>query len=640
VQADIGFEAYRFVFDDRPHESITEDSMGDDRIEEIDGTTCTISQQKTTSNIRKILNKSGVQDSPTGFQIPDGRDHLDDINQWQKFPMPPMNEELYIDNDDFQLGTCMVATGTERLPTRGTAIKTGENGDEKNVTDSRYFSVKTGEVLRRSARQCSNLSYTALEAQQTMANTKFDEYSKLFTVKPSQIAEKGLFARKTVSAGYEIDYYGEYFPSMDDLRAAGHGDSAYVMGNYKCTGRDQDGGKIYTGVVVNGIAIPEQFAIYANHQPGACANARFHWDEERYLGRCTTGQPVLIITRTLRPGEEVTADYGPLFDYARHHFRRRDRHVPVRVTAQNCLTAPTNYGLSHGGDADIITQRVDTSHLNGAIWIGEDNTAAEDYQIDFATVTFISQALKAAQHIAAEDQQMEVLLSVIHAAEDDMVNGNINSIQMDVIRDLEPLQQLVIEPHGRKLSVIVASANRVQADRQWEKLFPKLHRMLVDTGNAPRNIGGVHLNGQLSNARQSRALFTGAFGAKLTRGEPSGTLSMSVLGVKNYSTKYQMDVTTIASVQQDLMSFFALFEDGFNLIIDDVFPHLKHRRSGQVLPIFLDPDRGGWYLVYCLEPAQTANPEFGRYVQWYLQKVQRGRRHHRNYRPITRSCSE
>jgi hypothetical protein len=106
--------------------------------------------------------------------------------------------------------------------------------------------------------------------------------------------------------------------------------------------------------------------------------------------------------------------------------------------------------------------------------------------------------LKAAQHIAAEDQQMEVLLSVIHAAEDDMVNDNINSIQMDVIRDLEPLQQLVIEPHGRKLSVIVASANRVQADRQWEKLFPKLHRMLVDTGNAPRNIRGVHLNGQLT----------------------------------------------------------------------------------------------------------------------------------------------
>jgi ketosteroid isomerase-like protein len=65
---------------------------------------------------------------------------------------------------------------------------------------------------------------------------------------------------------------------MEALRAAGRGDSAYVMGNYKCTGRDQDGGKIYTGVVVNGIAIPEQFAIYANHQPGACANARFHWE--------------------------------------------------------------------------------------------------------------------------------------------------------------------------------------------------------------------------------------------------------------------------------------------------------------------------------------------------------------------------
>jgi hypothetical protein len=108
--------------------------------------------------------------------------------------------------------------GTERLPTRGTTIKTGENGDEKNVTDSRYFSVKTGEVLRRSARQCSNLSYTALEAQQTMANTKFDGYSKLFTVKPSQIAEKGLFARKTVPTGYVI-YHLQSTPDSSTLLA-------------------------------------------------------------------------------------------------------------------------------------------------------------------------------------------------------------------------------------------------------------------------------------------------------------------------------------------------------------------------------------------------------------------------------------
>ena len=118
MQADIEFEAYRFVFDDRPHESITGDSMGDDRIEEIHS----ISQQKTTSHIGQILDKSGVQDSPTGFQTPDERHHLDDINQWQKFPMPPVHEERYVDNDDFQLGSCMVATGTERLSARGTAV--------------------------------------------------------------------------------------------------------------------------------------------------------------------------------------------------------------------------------------------------------------------------------------------------------------------------------------------------------------------------------------------------------------------------------------------------------------------------------------------------------------------------------------
>ena len=118
--------------------------MGDDRIEEIHS----ISQQKTTSHIGQILDKSGVQDSPTGFQTPDERHHLDDINQWQKFPMPPVHEERYVDNDDFQLGSCMVATGTERLSARGTAVcdtavKTVEKGDSENVTAGRYFSVKT-----------------------------------------------------------------------------------------------------------------------------------------------------------------------------------------------------------------------------------------------------------------------------------------------------------------------------------------------------------------------------------------------------------------------------------------------------------------------------------------------------------------
>ena len=260
MQADIEFEAYRFVFDDQPHKL----TMGN----------------KTNS-------------------------------------------------ENHQPGACLAVGESSQQTTHSTSSSTEntELGTKPDVTDSRYSSVNTSTTLRRSTRRCPNMRYTDFEVQQAMATANFEKYSKMFKVQTSQIAKKGLFARRAVPAGYEIDYYGEYFASMDDLRAAGHGDSAYVMGNYKCTGRDDEGRKIYTGVVVNGIAIPQQFAIYANHQPSTCANAKFHWDDERYLGRCATGQPVLIITRSLRPGEEITADYGPLFDYDRHNFRREDCHT-------------------------------------------------------------------------------------------------------------------------------------------------------------------------------------------------------------------------------------------------------------------------------------------------------------------------
>eukprot|EP01049_Picozoa_sp_SAG25_P003093 SAG25_NODE_172_length_13022_cov_64.797500_3_plen_100_part_00 len=47
--------------------------------------------------------------------------HLGDTNQCEKFPMPPATEELYVDNDDYQLGACMeVARAGQRR--RGQAI--------------------------------------------------------------------------------------------------------------------------------------------------------------------------------------------------------------------------------------------------------------------------------------------------------------------------------------------------------------------------------------------------------------------------------------------------------------------------------------------------------------------------------------
>ena len=78
---------------------------------------------------------------------------------------------------------------------------------------------------------------------------------------------------------------------------------------------------------MNGIQVPKQFAIYANHQPKATANAELLWDSDCYLdggihGQSTRGQHKLQLLRPVGPGEEITADYGPHYSYQAHGFRR------------------------------------------------------------------------------------------------------------------------------------------------------------------------------------------------------------------------------------------------------------------------------------------------------------------------------
>ena len=169
--------------------------------------------------------------------------------------------------------------------------------------------------------------------------------------------------------------------------------------------------------------------------------------------------------------------------------------------------------------------------------------------------------------------------------------------------------------------IFIARAHGTSDDQSWNHMFPDLFRMMVDTGNSPHNIGGAHHNKQLENAQQSRAVFTGAFGNKLVKGELSGTLNMNILGATGESTTYKMNMTTIRTVQQDLMSFYALFKDGFNLVIDDVFPHMMHRVTGQIIPLFLDPVMGTWHVIYYLGDPVKAGHAFKQYVQWYIAHV-------------------
>eukprot|EP01047_Picozoa_sp_COSAG01_P044958 COSAG01_NODE_4107_length_5341_cov_235.805990_3_plen_389_part_00 len=135
----------------------------------------------------------------------------------------------------------------------------------------------------------------------------------------SPLGGTGLFSRKHLPAGYEIDYYGEYFASIDELIEAGQDESQYVIGERKRNGDYR--------VVVNGKSVPKQFAIYANHQPNRKANARLVWDKDRYLdggehGQSTRGQHALQLKHPIGPGVEITVDYGPTYGYDVQGFSR------------------------------------------------------------------------------------------------------------------------------------------------------------------------------------------------------------------------------------------------------------------------------------------------------------------------------
>ena len=70
---------------------------------------------------------------------------------------------------------------------------------------------------------------------------------------------------------------------------------------------------------VDGAAIHRQFATKANHQLAPTANSALLWDD----AYGALGQPYLMITREVQPGQEIFTDYGPWFPYASHDMSRR-----------------------------------------------------------------------------------------------------------------------------------------------------------------------------------------------------------------------------------------------------------------------------------------------------------------------------
>ena len=189
---------------------------------------------------------------------------------------------------------------------------------------------------RRSSRTKATADPTTLENQLKMASDNLHRYQRDMIVMRSPLGGRGLFARRHLPSGYEVDYYGEFFDSVEALEKSGQGESQYVIGRGK--------GKSYS-TLVNGERVSRQFAIYANHQPGTKANAKLTWDNDRYIGRSPRGQPVLMLTAPVDPGDEITVDYGPHFAYKKHGFSR-DSAATRKSRATDRSTTPSAYLVS------------------------------------------------------------------------------------------------------------------------------------------------------------------------------------------------------------------------------------------------------------------------------------------------------
>jgi len=91
-------------------------------------------------------------------------------------------------------------------------------------------------------------------------------------------------------------------------------------------------------------------------------------------------------------------------------------------------------------------------------------------------------------------------------------------------------------------------------------------RMMLDTGNSPVSICSNALNTLLKKATPSKTKFTGAFGTELTGADRTGTLPMSILGKHSNATcSLDLTVNTIENVNIDLMSFYQMFNVGWDL---------------------------------------------------------------------------
>eukprot|EP01048_Picozoa_sp_COSAG05_P020688 COSAG05_NODE_3583_length_1979_cov_6.405851_2_plen_223_part_00 len=145
----------------------------------------------------------------------------------------------------------------------------------------------------------------SFEMQKTLAEAQNRAMGDMFSIQPSNIAEgqDGLFAAERIPKNFEIMYFGRYYESGAAVDAAQLEDDRYVFNK--------------ANHHFDGMEIPKQLAIYVNHKRRDF-NCIFTWSED--YGEL--GQPSLMTTRVIQPGEELSVDYGPYYDYEKNKFQR------------------------------------------------------------------------------------------------------------------------------------------------------------------------------------------------------------------------------------------------------------------------------------------------------------------------------
>jgi hypothetical protein len=150
----------------------------------------------------------------------------------------------------------------------------------------------------------------SLERQQELALEQYDRLSDTLEVRNSDFGV-GLFAKEDLPAGFSVHYFGKFYPDSEAVEDANLDNAQYVIAQSSHSHH------------VDGLAVPVQYAIRANHKPHRLANAELIWDED--YGEF--GQPKVELKSNVRAGQEITVDYGQHYDYTVNNFQRGSGHV-------------------------------------------------------------------------------------------------------------------------------------------------------------------------------------------------------------------------------------------------------------------------------------------------------------------------